>query len=568
MEIQKYLYPLIKWWWLIVITTLVAAVSSFVVTLRQPEVYQATTTLMMGRAIDDPNPSSNEFWLAQQLAATYADIANREVIRNATKEALGWNWLPSYRARALNNSQLIEISVTDTVPERAQVVAGELANQLIQRSPTSARADEQDRQQFVSQQLDTLETQIQQTQEDIDQLQSELGNMISARQIADAQNQIAALQTKLNTLQSNYANLLSNTQQGAINTLTVIEPATVPTHPIGPARAMAVAVAAAIGLALSSGAAYLLDYLDDTLKSKEEIERLTNAPVVGLVPDIDHETAGGFFVAENPRHPVTEAFRSIRTNLDFVSVDDAIKSILITSTETEEGKTSIAANLAAILAQTDKKVILIDADLRRPKIHSYLGLNNQAGLSTIFQKHGTIDEVLEYVSSLKFNVVTAGPEPPNPSELLGSKTMKEILDRAKEIADVVIVDGPPFLVSDAAVLSTKTDGVLVVVRPGYTHIGSIKAMMDQMKIVDVKPMGVILNRIGGRQARYIAEGGYYSHYYNNHYYGDEQAQETAEGWRGVLSFFSGIPDRLRGNMSLKSKRDHVIRRADIKKRSD
>jgi hypothetical protein len=110
--------------------------------------------------------------------------------------------------------------------------------------------------------------------------------------------------------------------------------------------------------------------------------------------------------------------------------------------------------------------------------------------------------------------------------------------------------------------------VLVVVRPGYTHIASIKGMMDQMKIVDVKPMGVILNRIGGRQARYITEGGYYSHYYNNHYYGEDEAEEAAGGWRGILSRVSSLIDRFREGLNIKSKQDHAMQRADFKKRSE
>src|SRR3990170_3981068 len=154
MELKRIIVPFLRWWWLITIATLLAAISSFLATLRQPSVYQASTILIVGRAIMDPNPSNNEFFLGQQLAANYAEIAKRDPVRNATKQALGLAWLPNYVARVTPNSQFIEISVTDTIPARAQAVANELARQLILRGPTSTQAEEQDRREFVNRQLD------------------------------------------------------------------------------------------------------------------------------------------------------------------------------------------------------------------------------------------------------------------------------------------------------------------------------------------------------------------------------------------------------------------------------
>src|SRR5215208_1599608 len=135
MELSKYIFPLRKWWWLVAASTLIAAMFSSLSVLRQPTIYQARTTLMIGTTINDPNPSSSELFLGQQLAAAYADLANREILRTATKNALGMNQLPEYIARALPNTQLIEITVNDTSAERARTVANELANQLILLSP-------------------------------------------------------------------------------------------------------------------------------------------------------------------------------------------------------------------------------------------------------------------------------------------------------------------------------------------------------------------------------------------------------------------------------------------------
>ena len=141
MDIIVYLKPLIKWWWLLVIATLLAAGTSFAVTIRQPKMYQSQTLLMIGRTTSELNPTPGDFYLEQQLASYYADIANREVVRNGVMKALGMYWLPPYTAHPLPNTQLIEIDVTDAVPQRAQAVANELAHQLILQSPSSDRPE-------------------------------------------------------------------------------------------------------------------------------------------------------------------------------------------------------------------------------------------------------------------------------------------------------------------------------------------------------------------------------------------------------------------------------------------
>jgi len=159
-------------------------------------------------------------------------------VRNATRQALGLPWLPSYSAAALPNSQVIEITVTDTVPERAQAVASELANQLILRSPTSENSEDIERQLFIQEQLDNLQVQINDTSDEIDRMQALLGDLDSAREISDTQAQIAALQNKSRDLQSNYASLLSSTSGGAVNTITIIDEANLPTQPQGPNRSL------------------------------------------------------------------------------------------------------------------------------------------------------------------------------------------------------------------------------------------------------------------------------------------------------------------------------------------
>jgi capsular exopolysaccharide synthesis family protein len=522
MELKRYILPLQRWWWLILAATVIAALSSFLATMRQPPIYQAVTTLMIGRVISDPNPQSSEFYLSQQLAANYAEIANREPVRLATMQALGLSWLPQYLARATPNSQFIEIVVTDTVPERAQAVANELGHQLVLRGPTSSTAEDQGRQDFVNQQLNNLEVQINDTEDEITKLQDELGNMQSARQIADTQNQINALQNKLTTMQGNYASLLANTSSGAVNTLSIIEPAPLPVRPIGPNKGLSILLASAIGFVLSGSAAYLLEYLDDTLKTPEEVERFTGIPIIGTIVEMGHGNGNGLHVAENPRHPVVEAYRSLRTNLEFIGVDKPLRTLFVASSDTGEGKTSVASNLAVVMSQAEKKVIVMDADLRRPNVHNFFGMPNDYGLSDVFRGRLSIEEALKEWRGGDVSVITAGSPPPNPAELLGSKKMVQILARLQEIADVIIIDGPPFVVTDAAVLAAKVDGVLVVVRSGHARQPAVNGMMEQLRRSGARVVGIALNRVPRKAKGYYAAG-----YYSSAYYSSSASEERA-----------------------------------------
>jgi non-specific protein-tyrosine kinase len=536
MEFKRYVLPLRRWWWLLLAATLIAALSSFLATLRQPPIYQTLTTLMIGQVIADPNPTSGEFYLGQQLAENYAEIANREPVRIATKQALGLNWLPDYRATALPNGQFIEIVVTDTSPERAQAVANELANQLIARSPTGNQSDELERKAFIQNQLDNLQLQITTTDDEIVQLREVLGEMDSARQIADTRSQLNALEAKLSDLQTIYSNLLANTQSGAINTISVIESAYLPTRPIGPYKMLIILLSAAVGLSLAIGAAYVLDYLDDTVKSPEDVDRLTNTPIIGYLTELDIENVGALYVADNPRHPSVEEIRTLRVNLEFASVDQPLKTIFVSSTEMEDGKTSVAANLAVVMSQAEKDVILLDADLRRPNVHNFFGLPNNYGLSDVFRGKLNLDEVLKEWTGGSVSVITAGDPPPNPAELLGSKKMAEVLEALEARADVVIIDGPPFIIADAPILASKVDGVLLIIRIGHSREPAIKSMMEQIDRAGAKVVGVALNRLPPKGIGYYAGTPYYSDYYS-----DEQESlwnmNQQKGWRDRLSFW-------------------------------
>lgn len=550
MELRDYLIPIRKWWWLLLLATAVSTGASLVATRLQDPQYQTTTTLMIGQAIEDPNPNNVSIYLTQQLAQSYAEIAKRQPVRDATMEELGLTWLPQYRVAVVPNTQLLEITVVDTEPVRAQAVANTLAEQLVLQSPTSTQEEEQQRQAFIEGQLDSLETKITDTEEEIAELQAEMANMISARQIANTQSQIATLQSKLTTLQDNYARLLSNTREGAINTLHVIEHATLPQDPVNANRLTTILLGAAIGLVLSTGAAYLMEYMDDTLKTPDEISRELELPVIGFIAEMASARGNGLgaIVAEQPRSPIAEAYRSLRTNLEFAGVDRPLQTILITSPNPTDGKTTVAANLAVMMAQGGKRTLLVDADMRRPRVHNMLDVANHFGLSDIFRDRLAVGEAVQAWDGMEgLRVLSSGSLPPNPAELLGSAKMDQILEEAQETADVVVIDSPPFLVSDASVLAAKVDGVVLVIRPGRTNVTTAKAMLEQFQRADARVVGVVLNRIPrGGGFFYGGYQYYYAPYYDsNNYYTNGQAT-PANGRSGARGALSGLLTRLRG----------------------
>ena len=522
MDLNAYLAPLRRWWWLLLVSAVLATISSYLITRQQPPVFQTRATLVIGRAVYEANPTTNDLWLGQQLASFYSDIGGRDQVREATMKALGLTFLPKYIVHPLPNSQLLEIVVTDNIPVRAQAVANELANQLIQQTPGANQSQNQEQQQFIKDQISYLQEKINETLTDIDTAEKKLANLNSARQISDTQYEIATLQSKLSQLQSNYTALLANSQQGANNTLSIIEQAGLPTTPIGAKKGVIILLSVAIALVVATGSAYLMEFLDDTLKSPEEITRLLNIPVIGHISEMSQGSSGGLYVAENPRSVTAEAFRALRINLEFVAVDKPMRKILVTSSSSFEGKTSVATNLAIVMAQGGKRVILVDADLRRPNIHRQFNVSNRAGLTDIFRGGLTIPEVLQNWSDENLQFITTGSLPPNPVDLLSSQKMDTILRQLEDMADVIIIDGPPLLVPDAVVLSTKVDGTLMVVKHSVTRKYAAKVGQEQLKRVGAHIIGIVINKIPSTNQEY------YSRYRTYGYYSETEEAESKD----------------------------------------
>lgn len=542
MEFKQYLSPLIKWWWLILTSTVVAVLATIYAVSQQAPIYQARTTLMLGQAINNPNPTGSEFYLGQQLAQTYADLAKREPVQKGTMEILGLDWLPNYEVNVVPSTMLIELKLNDTSPERAMVIANELAKQIIIRSPTSAQElEDQERQEFIKTQLDDLEIQIEITQNEIAARQAELAARFSASEIADVQLQIGALQAKQASLQNNYASLLTSSQQGAINSLSVFEFAALPTQPIGPNQTTTVAVAAFFGFVLGAAAAYLLEYLDDTVKTPEDVSAVANLPTLAGIAAYDIQKDGTYEIVTQsmPRSPISEAYRTLRTAILFANVDRSTSTILITSANPSEGKSSTVANLGIVMAQAGHRVLIVDADLRRPVQHTIFGINsNNYGLTNLLVKmlinedsenpnrdtHTLLEGAIHESSQRALFVLTSGSLPPNPAELVGSAKMESLLETLGELFDYIIIDAPPILaVTDPIVLSTRSDSVLLVSNAGSIRRNQMAAAVEQLREVKANVIGVVLNRVSAKTSGYY----YYTYYSTTYYQSDEAGNSTS-----------------------------------------
>lgn len=354
-------------------------------------------------------------------------------------------------------------------------------------------------------------------------------------------NNNARLDQMNNTLalyQQIYANLLASYEEVRLArmrttpSLVQVEIAVPASSPIRPKPLNNAGIGGIIGLLAALSVVIVVEYLDDTIKTPADVEKMFGLPVIGYVAEMDLEKDAGEFVYthENPRSPVAEAFRNLRTNIDFTAHDGVLRTILVTSVNPSEGKTTTAVNLAMTFAHSGKRVVIIDADMRRPKIHKYFGFHNRIGLSDIFLKQRSLQEVARPWKDTTLQVITSGSLPPNPSELLTSDLMVKILEEASANYDMVILDSPPFLVTDASVLAARADGMIMVVHPGHTHGDAVKAMLEQLSRVGARIMGVVFNRIPRSRSYYYGGyrhyKGYYYHspYSSGGYYGEEQTR--------------------------------------------
>jgi succinoglycan biosynthesis transport protein ExoP len=345
------------------------------------------------------------------------------------------------------------------------------------------------------------------------------------------------LKREADTNKDLYKGLLQRMKEAGVSAgitasnLQIVDQAEMPTKPFKPNKKLNLLLAAVVGLFLGVGLAFFLEHLDDTIKTPEDLQNVIRLPSFGIVPegayerrrlvDSNHSFPVELATSDFPKSMLSEAYRSIRTSILLSSSGNPPKTIAVSSPNPGEGKTTTVMNTAIVLSQTGARVIIIDADMRKPRIHKVFGKENGVGLSSFLSGNADLEAVIQKSKFPELYYIPSGPIPPNPSELLGSVLFKKMIEGLESRFHYLIIDSPPLLAfSDSVIISTNVDGVVMVVIGGKTPRETLKRSKEVLLQVDARILGVVINRARIRGAEY---GSYYHRYY--YYYGKEDRKK-------------------------------------------
>jgi capsular exopolysaccharide synthesis family protein len=507
-----------KWSWFVAICVLLAALGEYTFATFQRPVYRATALIVIDQQVAGQDNYS-DLLASNQLVTIYEGLIPQPVVlQRVANETAGLS-VADLAARvhvsALTGTPVIEIQVDDQSKTRAATLANAIARAFIAVEQESSQSELAQAQQQVNQQLEQVTAEIDSLNRQIADLQNTNG---SSSDLQTLQHQLVAAQTTRSAVQNVSGQLVVQYLNNS-NSIRLFQPATPPATPDHPNPLLNSIDAAAIGLVLAVGIVVLLEVVDDRIRSAEDVQESVGLATIASIEDADagmrpiplgrqrrRSPASFTTLKEDPRD--TENFRILRTFLSFSSVE--LRTILVTSPTRGDGRTTTAINLSITLAQAGKRVLLVDADLRKPAIHTFLGLQNTTGLSRYLARDTQdrepaipFDTVPDMPNLL---VLTAGPTPPNPTELLGSERMRQLPDHVLSkglstgLADVVVMDSSQAsTVADAAILAGNADGTILVVDASKARVGKVLDALDALEPANARLLGVVLNRAKPRR---------------------------------------------------------------------
>jgi len=544
MELIAYIRLFRKWFWLLFLGAFLAAGAAYLLRSNQPDVYTASVTVSVGGIMDSPNPDLNDLYTGVQLVENYAVLAKTYDVLEAAVEAGNFPVSPGalggmLSTRIIENTSLLVLQIQYTDPVLAADMANEVARQLIINSPTNLTPEQQSQIDLATAEIDRLREELQSLRLQLNAIDSQLATTLDPAAVEELREQRTVIADQVIQTSSNIAQFSSNitSLQRRTNSLDIVEEARVPTAPIGSSVFSQVILAAIVGGALAAGVALLIEYLDDTLHSPEEATQALALPTLAAITRFGKARdpyPQRLITFRDPGSPISEEYRTLRTNLLFSSNGSVTKGVyIISSPGPSEGKSVTTANLAVTMAVAGWRVLLIDADLRRPKLHDVFELDNSVGLSTLlavdpgesFEGTGrasvqqTLNECIRLTEIPNLSVITSGYIPLNPTEVLGSVAMQRWFQelQASGQFDIILFDTPPVLVvADSLVLASTLDVPLVLVlEAGQTRRGAALRAKEQLTQLGITVSGLVLNAVNPRD-----KGGYgygYDYYY---YYGD------------------------------------------------
>jgi tyrosine-protein kinase len=448
-ELSEYFDILRRRWLGVVIITLTTLALASTITLALPKKYTATTRLFIAVAGESVTDLAQGSNFAEKQMSSYAEVATSPRVLTPVITQLGLQTTPKDLAE----------SVKATVPLDTVIL------EIAATDPDPTRAAEIAN--AVGEQLKHVAAEL--SPQKIDGTEAVVANTIAEAEVPD---------------KASFPKILQNLGVGLI-----------------------------LGLLLGIGLAVLRDVLDTKIRNENDVGLVTASPVLGVVAYDQEVPSHPVILRDEPQAAPSEAVRRLRTNLQFIDVANRPKSIVISSSIPAEGKTTIAINLAVSLADTGARVILIDADLRRPSIAEYMSIEGQVGLTTVLIGRADVKDVVQPFGTSSLDLLPAGQVPPNPSELLGSAAMASLLERLAASYDMVLLDSPPLLpVTDAVVLSKMAGGAVVIVGADRIHRPQLQQSLDSLETAGAHLFGIVMNKIARREAAAYGYGSGYASY--------------------------------------------------------
>jgi polysaccharide biosynthesis transport protein len=539
MELMQYVRLLQRWLWLLLLAAFIGGSISFIAASRQPVVYRSQTILAIGGVLADPNPNAATFTIGPRLLNTYARLVRTYDVLQATAENLDFPITPgqvgaALRTNIIPDTLLLELVIVYRDPVAAADIANELANQLILATPNNLTPELEAQITVAEQEINKLTQDLIRARAQLDTVNRQLENTegLTPTEGQSLQEERRDLVSQINDTSGNIAsfqNLVASVQ-GRINTLDIVEAARVAAGGSSSNPVYATILGAVVGLVSAIGLVVLLEYLNDTFRNAGQATQVLGLPVLGVIGRFGRpgDSYRSRLITEQPPLSRTpEEYRTLRTNLLFKTQESG-RIFVVSSASPQEGKSVTAANLAVSMALAGQRVVLIDADLRRPRVHQVFGVSNELGLTTLLSATPPDDpndlswrEVLQETNVPGLRVITSGFLPKNPAEILGSQMMKSwvtLLRNAPDI-DVVLFDSPPCLaMSDSTVLAASIDAdVVLVVQANSTRRTAATRAKERFVQVDATVIGIVLN---GSNLR---EEDYYDYAYQYYYRYDTQS---------------------------------------------
>jgi succinoglycan biosynthesis transport protein ExoP len=540
MELRDYINVIVNRKWVIIGITALVIIAALVFSLLQDPVYESRVMILAESNQAGESASDSIFSAAYSAFSdpnlfiqTQAEIIGTKGMARSVHDRLEYDYeearyaaeegedvfIPdavpnvdelrnNVKVERSQNTNVFEIAVTNGEPLLARDIAQAYAEEYILDRQLSAIKQISDARKEVWNRITELETQISDIAQEVKQYTKENIPPELEAEASQAVSLWATLYEKYMSLR-----IAEALQQRGLEVIEVAEAGV----KVSPRTTRNGILALFLGLILGIGMAFLVDYMDDSLKTREDFERYYGASIIGeiaratLVGEEEREVI--YFT--KPDSAAAEGFRNLRTNIQFLNLDGSTKLIMVTSASPEEGKTSVAVNLGAALSEMGKKVLVVEADLRRPVLGKFLAEKRDKGLTDVIMGTAILEDTVTSTTNPNLKALMSGPKPPNPAEIVSSQAMQDLLQRLRDRCDYVIVDAPPVLaVSDAIAMASMMDGVLIVASHGIANRDGARHTVELLSKVETRILGVVINNVemtGRYGYGYYAPYQYYSY---------------------------------------------------------